>query len=299
MTAVLERPQMGVMFFPAGDWMVSTPLLIIPEGGSQEQAMACPHRQYQEIKREHIVTDELGPVMMVAEKCLACGMAQRFRYRPSEGAEAESGQEIFKKKEPPVGPVECPSYERTYDFGSFGILVRRHDPYPGAPLVFMVRVDAGPASYTTMMSVPEIVFSQGAASVVDSLLKVLRMTPERYAQARLLQERRPRNNLPEMRRDAQELHAVALAIGKDVLERAQGGLRQEIEKEYSDAHAASIEEGRKVAADMEGSLKEMREVRDSGQVTGKDLEMLKQEIAGAEAELSDVYARLKEMEEGR
>jgi len=298
MTAALERPQMGVMFFPAGEWMVSTPLFVIPEGQSHEAAMMCPHRAYQEIKREHIVTDEYGPVMMVAEKCTGCGIAQRFRYRPSEGAEP-AGQELFKKAEPPVPPFECPTYERTYDFGTFGILVRRHDPYPGAPLVFMVRADAGPHSYATMMSVPEVVFSQAAASVIDSLLKVLRMTPERFAQARLLQERRPRNNLPEMRRDAQELFAVAQAIGKDVLERAQGGMSQEIEKEYGAAHAAAIEEGRQMAANLEADLKEMREARDSGQVTGKDLGALTQEIDQAERQLSEIYARIKEMEEGQ
>lgn len=297
MTAALERPQMGVMFFPAGEWMVSTPLLIIPEGGSQEEAMRCPHRAYQEVKREHIVSDETGPVMMVAEKCTACGMAQRFRYRPSEGEPA--GQELFKKGEPPVPPFECPTYERNYDFGTFAILVRRHDPYPGAPLVFMVRADAGPHSYVTMMSVPEVVFSQAGAAILDSLLKVLRMTPERYAQARLLQERRPRNNLPEMRRDAQELFAVAQAVGKDILERAQGGMKQEIEKEYADAHAAAIAEGRQMAANLEASLKEMREARDSGQVTGKDLGVLTQEIDQAERELGEVYARIKEMEEGQ
>jgi len=298
MTATLERPQMGVMFFPSGEWMVSTPLLIIPEGGSQETGMRCPHRTYQEVKRERMVTDELGPVMVVVEKCLACGMAQRFRYRKSGEAEP-SPQEIFKGAEPPVPPVECPGYERTYDFGTFGILIRRHDPYPGAPLVFMARVDAGPASYVTMMSVPEIVFSQAAAGLLDSLLKVLRMTPERYANARILQERRPRNNLPEMRTDAQELYAVAMAIGKDMLERARGGMEQEIEKEYAEAHAASIEEGRRVAEQLEASLKEMREARDSGQVTGKDLGVLTQDIDQAERELAEVYARLKEMEEGQ
>lgn len=298
MTAALDRPQMGVMFFPAGEWMVSTPLLIIPEGGSQERAMACPHRAYQEVKRERMVTDELGPVMVVVEKCTACGMAQRFRYRKSGEAEP-SPQEIFKGAEPPVPAVECPSYERSFDFGVFTILVRRHDPFPGAPLVFMVRVEAGMLSYTTMMSVPEIVFSRAAAGTVETMLKVLRMTPERYANARILQERRPRNNLPEMRRDAQELYDVAFAVGKDTLERAHGGLQQEIEKEYSDAQAQHIEEGRRVAAEIEENLKLMREVLASGKVAGTELAMLKQDIDKAEQQLAEVYAQLKAFEEGQ
>lgn len=297
-TSTLDRPQMGVMWYPAGKWLVSTPIYAGKEE-ELEKALMCPHGTYQEEKREVIPVEETGiPELIIVQKCTGCVSKRFLRYPMEEPAE----QELFKQSTPPVPTeVACADYERTYNFGTFQVLVRRHDPYPGAPLAFLVIVTVGAQRYAQILPTDELSFAGSGIRVLQAMDRVLRLGPDRYANVTLLEERRMRSDLPEKQRDARELFAIAQALGP-LIAQAAAGLQEEAVKEAGEAQEQEVAAFEAHIAENEEKLNEVKRVlaeAEAAKASARELKKLRELAAQGESYVAELKERLRMYREGQ
>lgn len=223
MRELAESPELGVEYYRAGPWIVSTPLYAGKEE-EVEAAVVCPHWKYEEQKQE-IIREESGQeIMVVSERCRKC-VAARVRYRP-----AGQGQEIFSKPPPPAQGL-CPT-EKVFRFPTFVILTRRHQPGPDVPIHIMTRIEAGEKAYVVFQPLTGGVFSGAARDMVKEMRRVLKMGPEGYADyASFVQPGMSRSDKEEIVARAGELLPVAQAAGEEVLAQAEPALESQAEEE--------------------------------------------------------------------